>query len=85
MIAFIKAVILNLAIYSIWYYLEYKQFGTLQWNRKCDDVVSVIYFLLTWYLFAKSEFQRTPKVRYNNSMKVGHLETGVLFYTQKGG
>lgn len=53
MVAFIKAVILNLAIYSIWYYLEYKQFGTLQWNRKCDDVVSVIYFLLTWYLFAK--------------------------------
>lgn len=53
MMAFIKAIILNLAIYAVWYYLEYKQFGILQWDRKCDDVVSVIYFLLTWYLFAK--------------------------------
>jgi hypothetical protein len=53
MVAFVKAVILNSAIYAVWYYLEYKQFGILQWDRKCDDVVSVIYFLLTWYLFAK--------------------------------
>lgn len=53
MVAFIKAVVLDLAIYAVWYYLEYKQFGTLQWDRKCDDVVGILYFLLTWYLLAK--------------------------------
>lgn len=53
MVAFIKAVVLNLAIYAVWYYLEYKQFGALQWDRKCDDVVGTIYFLATWYLLAK--------------------------------
>lgn len=57
MVAFIKAVVLNLAICAVWYYLECKQFGTLQWDRKCDDVVGILYFLLTWYLLAKkSEF-----------------------------
>lgn len=53
MVAFIKAIVLNFAIYAVWYYLEYKQFGTLQWGRKCDDVVGTIYFLVTWYLLAK--------------------------------
>lgn len=30
MVAFVKAIILNLSVYAVWYYLEYKQFGTLQ-------------------------------------------------------
>ena len=39
------AFIINLAITTIWYRLEYQQFGELQWNRKCDNVVSVLYFI----------------------------------------
>ena len=47
------AFIINLAITAIWYRLEYLQFGELQWNRKCDNVVSVLYFIALWIGFSK--------------------------------
>ena len=45
--------IINLAITTIWYRLEYLQFGEFQWNRKCDNVVSVLYFIALWIGFSK--------------------------------
>ena len=50
--AFIKAMVVNLAITAVWYAFEWKQFGELQWNRTCDNVVGILYFLVLWYLFA---------------------------------
>lgn len=48
-----KSVGLNLAVLAIWYILEYQQFKELQWNRKCDDVVWVIYIVVVAILFYK--------------------------------
>lgn len=50
---FIMAALVSFAILAIWYRLEWMQFGELQWNRKCDDVVFALYFLVLWYLFSK--------------------------------
>ena len=47
------AFIINLAITTNWYRVEYQQFGELQWNRKCDNVVSVLYFIALWIGFSK--------------------------------
>ena len=47
------AFVINLAITTIWYRLEYLQFGELQWNRKCDNVVSFLYFIALWIGFSK--------------------------------
>lgn len=33
----VKAAIVSLAIATVWYRLEWRQFGELQWGRKCDD------------------------------------------------
>lgn len=49
---FINAMVINLAVTAIWYQYEYQQFKELQWNRKCEVVVSTIYFLIIWYLIA---------------------------------
>ena len=48
-----KSVGLNLAVLAIWYILEYRQFKELQWNRKCDDLVWVIYIVIIAILFYK--------------------------------
>lgn len=50
--ALIKAFIVSMAISAVWYGLEWTQFGELQWDRKCDNVVGVLYLLVLWYLFA---------------------------------
>ena len=49
--AFIKALIVSLAISAIWYSLEWIQFKELQWNRQCDNVVWLLYFIVLWWLF----------------------------------
>lgn len=54
MIEFIKAIIINLAITAIWYQYEYRQFKELQWDRKCDAVVSTVYFFVIWILLMKA-------------------------------
>lgn len=50
--AFIKALIVSLAVSAVWYGLEWLEFKELQWNRECDNVVWVIYFIILWWLFA---------------------------------
>lgn len=50
--AFIQALMVNLAITEIWYMTEWAQFKELQWDRKCDNIVSLLYFLVLWALFA---------------------------------
>lgn len=50
---FIKAFIVNVAILAVWYGVEWIQYGNLQWDRWCDNVVWVLYLLVLWYLFAK--------------------------------
>lgn len=53
--AFIKATIVSLAISCIWYGFEWIQFHELQWDRKCDNVVFVLYFIVLWYLFSNQK------------------------------
>lgn len=53
--AFLKALILNLAINAVWLELEYEQFGELQFGRECDYVVWLLYLFVMWYLFWKAE------------------------------
>lgn len=50
--ALFKAWITSVAICAVWYGLEWKQYRQLQWDRKCDSVVWVLYLLVLWYLFA---------------------------------
>lgn len=52
---FIIATLVTLSIAAIWYALEYMQFGTLQWDRKCDEVVTLLYFIALWVAFSKWE------------------------------
>ena len=53
--AFIEALTVNLAATAIWYASEWMQFGELQFNRECDNVVSIIYLFVLWYLFYEKE------------------------------
>ena len=48
-----NAVITNLAIWAVWYLCEYREFGELQFSRECDNIVAVLYFVLTVVLFYK--------------------------------
>ncbi|MBQ8662492.1 MAG: hypothetical protein IJ471_01405 [Eubacterium sp.] len=50
---FVIAVLVTLAIIAVWYGLEYQQFGELQWNRRCDEVVAILYFIALWIGFSK--------------------------------
>ena len=50
---FIYSSFISLAIIAIWYALEFRQFGTFQWGRKCDDIVSGLYFIALWIAFSK--------------------------------
>lgn len=59
--AFVKACVVNLAISAVWYGLEWIQFGELQWDRECDNVVSLLYLLVLWYLFANQKVYRMEK------------------------
>lgn len=53
--AFLKALVVNLAINAVWLELEYNQFGELQFGRECDYVVWLLYLFVMWYLFWKAE------------------------------
>lgn len=53
--AFIKSCVISLAISAIWFVLEYMQFGELQGNRTCDNVVFVLYLLALWYAFSRQD------------------------------
>lgn len=49
---FVIAALITLAITSVWYGFEYLQFGELQWDRRCDEVVTVLYFFALWVGFS---------------------------------
>lgn len=51
--AFWKALMVNLAVAAIWFVAEYEQYGELQWDRECDNIVFWIYFFILWYLFGR--------------------------------
>lgn len=46
-----KALVVTLAISAVWYGIEFMQYGTLQWDRKCDNVVGFIYLIALWYAY----------------------------------
>lgn len=50
---FIYAALVTMAITAVWYAFEYMQFGTLQWERQCDEVVSTLYFVALWIAFSR--------------------------------
>lgn len=50
--AFLKALLVSLAISAIWYFEEFKQFGELQTNRVCDNKAFILYFIALWYAFS---------------------------------
>ena len=50
--AFIKALIASMAISAVWYGMEWMQYRELRWDRKCDNVVAILYLVVLWYLFA---------------------------------
>lgn len=54
-IALWKAITVNLAVTAIWYAAEYEQFGTLQWDRQCDNIVGMLYIFILWWMFRKIE------------------------------
>lgn len=56
--ALIKSCIVSLAISAVWFVLEYSQFGELQGDRVCDNVVFVLYLLVLWYLFSQHQKER---------------------------
>lgn len=56
--ALIKSCIVSLAISAVWFVLEYAQFGELQGDRVCDNVVFVLYLLVLWYLFSQHQKER---------------------------
>lgn len=49
-----QALIINLAVAAVWYTLEFQQFGTLQWDRSCDNIVGAIYFFIIWWFVHKN-------------------------------
>lgn len=51
--ALLVALVISFAIMAVWQDLEYRQFGELQQNRQCDNVVAILYFLVIWFLLAK--------------------------------
>lgn len=46
-----KAYFTMLLVSFLWFWLEYKEFGELQWDRGCDNVVTLVYMMILWYLF----------------------------------
>ena len=49
---FIKAFITSIVILPFWYISEYQQFGELQFDRKCDNVVWLLYLAALTFAFA---------------------------------
>ena len=54
--AFWKSYVTLLAISAIWYGLEFIEFGTLCWDRKCDNVVGLLFFIALWYANHKANY-----------------------------
>lgn len=47
------ALLISLAVLAVWYGLEYMQFGELQHNRQCDEVIFWMYLVALAIGFSK--------------------------------
>ena len=69
-----KATIHMLAISALWYGLEFMQYGTLQWDRQCDNVIGIIFLIVLWNAYHKINHWQTSFISYltNSSNKSNH-------------
>ena len=45
-----------LAISALWYGLEFMEYGTLQWDRQCDNVIGIVFLVVLWYAYHKINY-----------------------------
>lgn len=45
-----------LAISALWYGLEFMQYGTLQWDRQCDNVIGIVFLVVLWYAYHRINY-----------------------------
>lgn len=62
--AFWKSYVTLLAISAIWYGLEFIEFGTLCWDRKCDNIIGLLFFIALWYANHRANYWETEYVQY---------------------
>lgn len=51
-----KATIHVLAISALWHGLEFMQYGTLQWDRQCDNVIGIVFLVVLWYAYHRINY-----------------------------
>ena len=61
-----KATIHMLAISALWYGLEFMQYGTLQWDRQCDNVIGIIFLIVLWNAYHKINYWSNMYIRVIN-------------------
>lgn len=62
--AFWRSFITLLAISAVWYGLEFIEFGTLCRDRKCDNIVGLLFFIALWYANHKVNYWQNAYVQY---------------------
>lgn len=62
-----KATIHMLAISALWYGLEFMQYGTLQWDRQCDNVIGIIFLVVLWYAYHQINYWMKMFIRISKS------------------
>lgn len=50
-----RAFVTTLAITTVWYALEFMEFGTLMWDRTCDDIIIIIFFFVLWHSYYRDD------------------------------
>ena len=50
-----KSITINLSVAAIWYAAEYDQFGELQLDRQCDNIVGILYIFILWWMLRKMD------------------------------
>lgn len=58
---FLTALSLNGPVLAVWYLLEIAQFGQLQHDRICDNIVFLVYFGIIWALLSILKKGGKPK------------------------
>lgn len=58
-----RATIHMLAISALWYGLEFMQYGTLQWDRQCDNVIGIIFLVVLWYAYHQNNYWMSMYIR----------------------
>lgn len=61
-----KATIHMLAISALWYGLEFMQYGTLQWDRQCDNVIGIIFLVVLWYAYHQINYWMEMFIQISN-------------------